>query len=229
MKILILRTIVIYCCVLFAVRLMGKRQLGQLQPSELVTTILISSLASTSIETPNAPITASLVPLFLIVAIEIFSSILSYKNLHFANFISGRPNAIIRNGKIDQKKLFDIGLNAGELLEALRGKDIFDINEVSYAVIEADGSLSVSKKPAMQSLTCGDLGIQQKAKYSKVALVIDGIVLEDNLAWCGKSKIWINEKITAQGITLNQVLVLIGDDTENYFLVKRQNFKRKKK
>ena len=70
MKLLIFRTILIYLCVLFAMRLMGKRQLGELQPEELVSTILISNLASISIESEDVPVTASLIPLFLIAALE---------------------------------------------------------------------------------------------------------------------------------------------------------------
>ena len=66
MKLLIFRTLLIYLCVLFAMRLMGKRQLGELQPEELVSTILISNLASISIESEEVPVTASLIPLFLI-------------------------------------------------------------------------------------------------------------------------------------------------------------------
>ena len=79
MQSLVLRTLLIYFCVLTAMRLMGKRQLGELQPAELVSTILISNLASISIESPDVPITASLVPLFLIAALEILDSVLGLK------------------------------------------------------------------------------------------------------------------------------------------------------
>ena len=80
MKLLIFRTILIYLCVLFAMRLMGKRQLGELQPEELVSTILISNLASISIESEDVPVTASLIPLFLIAALELLGSALSFRS-----------------------------------------------------------------------------------------------------------------------------------------------------
>ena len=79
MKLLIFRTILIYLCVLFSMRLMGKRQLGELQPEELVSTILISNLASISIESEEVPVTASLIPLFLIAALELLGSVLSFR------------------------------------------------------------------------------------------------------------------------------------------------------
>ena len=68
MWILLLRTVITYGVIMFTMRLMGKKQLGQLQPSELVSTILISNLASISIESPELPITGSIVPVLCIVA-----------------------------------------------------------------------------------------------------------------------------------------------------------------
>lgn len=105
MKLLIFRTLLIYLCVLFAMRLMGKRQLGELQPEELVSTILISNLASISIESEEVPVTASLIPLFLIAALELLGSALSFRSQKFFNLMSGRPKTVILDGQIDQNAL----------------------------------------------------------------------------------------------------------------------------
>src|SRR5699024_10356016 len=88
LKLLLLRTVLIYLCVLFAMRMMGKRQLGELQPEELVSTMLISNLASISIESEDVPITASLIPLFLIACLELLGSVLSFYSRRFSNLRS---------------------------------------------------------------------------------------------------------------------------------------------
>ena len=64
----VVRTVLVYLAVVVAMRLMGKRQLGELQPAELVTTLLISNVASICIDEPDLPLSASLVPIFLITA-----------------------------------------------------------------------------------------------------------------------------------------------------------------
>lgn len=222
MRILIIRTLIIYLCVLFAMRLMGKRQLGELQPSELVSTILISNLASISIESPDVPLLASLVPLFLITAIELANGLLSYHMPAYTTFMSGRANTIIRDGQINQTILRRIGLNTGELLEALRGKDIFDLNEVSYAIIETNGSLSVAKKPAEQPPSRADTNTPLDAKKAVVPFVIDGEVLQANLAWCGKGEQWLQQTAAENGCQPCDILALFGDDSTNYYLVKRK-------
>ena len=160
MKLLIFRTILIYLCVLFAMRLMGKRQLGELQPEELVSTILISNLASISIESEDVPVTASLIPLFLIAALELLGSALSFRSQKFFNLLSGRPKTVILNGEIDQNALRTLRLTVADLMEALRGKDVFDPRDVSYAVIETNGTLSVALRPEKEPARLTDLQLR---------------------------------------------------------------------
>ena len=167
MKLLLCRTIILYLCVLFAMRLMGKRQLGELQPEELVSTILISNLASISIESEDVPITASLIPLFLIAALELLGSVVSFRSQKFFNFLSGRPKTVILDGKIDQ--------NAVRML-----------------------------------------------RLTTAPFVLDGQVLEDNLRWCGKDRAWLERTATANTVLPQEILLLIGNETEDYFLLKKE-------
>ena len=178
MKLLICRTIIIYLCVLFAMRLMGKRQLGELQPEELVSTILISNLASISIESEEVPITSSLIPLFLIAALELLGSVLSFRSQKFFNFLSGRPKTVILDGQIDQKALRMLRLTTADLMEALRGKNIFDPREVSYAVIETNGTLSAALRPEKEPARLADLQLKVTHTNATIPFVLDGQVLQ---------------------------------------------------
>ena len=105
MKLLIFRTILIYLCVLFAMRLMGKRQLGELQPAELVTTLLISNVASICIDEPDLPLSASLVPIFLITALEILNSTLVWFCPKYAQLLLGKPVTITLTNLEMEKEL----------------------------------------------------------------------------------------------------------------------------
>lgn len=222
MKLLIFRTILIYLCVLFAMRLMGKRQLGELQPEELVSTILISNLASISIESEEVPVTASLIPLFLIAALELLGSILSFRSQRFFNLMSGRPKTVILNGEIDQNALRTLRLTAVDLMEALRGKDVFDPRDVSYAVVETNGSLSVALRPEKEPATLADLGARVQRAQATIPFVLDGQVLAENLAICGKDAAWLERTAQANSLLLEEILILAGNDTEDYFLLKKE-------
>ena len=222
MKLLIVRTVLIYLCVLFAMRLMGKRQLGELQPEELVSTILISNLASISIESEEVPITASLIPLFLIAALELLGSILSFHNQKFSKLVAGRPKAVIQDGIIDQEALRMLRLTVADLMEALRGKDVFDPRDVSYAVVETNGSLSVARRPEKEAATLSDLGAAVRQANATIPFVLDGQILEENLRWCGKDRAWLERTAEANTLLPEEILLLVGNDTEDYFLLKKE-------
>ena len=222
MKLLIVRTVLIYLCVLFAMRLMGKRPLGDLQPEELVSTILISNLASIAIESEEVPVTASLSPLFLIAALELLGSILSFQSQRFFNLMSGRPKTVILDGQIDQNALRTLRLTTADLMEALRGKDVFDPRDVSYAVVETNGSLSVALRPEKEPATLSDLALKVQHGQATIPFVLDGQVLDDNLHWCGKDHAWLERTAQANTLLVEEILLLIGNDTEDYFLLKKE-------
>ncbi|MCI2047859.1 MAG: DUF421 domain-containing protein [Faecalibacterium sp.] len=221
MRILVCRTLLIYLSVLVAMRLMGKRQLGELQPAELVSTILISNLASISIESADVPITASLVPLFLITAIEILDSILSLKYPRYAHLVSGRPKAVIHDGEIDQAVLKELRLSVADLMEALRAKDIFDVRDVAYAIVETNGSISAAKRAARETVTLEDLAMPAEAQKATVPFVLDGQLLEENLHYCGQSERWLRQKATDRGFAISEVLLALGNGNEDILWVKK--------
>ena len=108
----VVRTVLVYLAVVVAMRLMGKRQLGELQPAELVTTLLISNVASICIDEPDLPLSASLVPIFLITALEILNSTLVWFYPKYAQLLLGKPVTIIRNGEILQDELAQLRITA---------------------------------------------------------------------------------------------------------------------
>ena len=165
-----------------------------------ISTILISNLASISIESEEVPVTASLIPLFLIAALELLGSALSFRSQKFFNLMSGRPKTVILDGQIDQNALRTLRLTTADLMEALRGKNIFDPRDVSYAVVETNGSLSAALRPEKETATLADLQLKVEHSHATIPFVLDGQVLEENLHWCGKDQDWLER--TAQANTL---------------------------
>ncbi len=218
MLVLMLRTTIIYIFIIALMRLMGKRQLGELEPSELVSTILISNLASISIESPEIPLAASLAPVLLIVCLELLLSALCFKMPGASVLLSGHPMVVIRDGVIDQKALRDLRFGIGDLMQALRAKEIFDPAEVSYALMETNGSLSVCR---IQSSSFQRT--EKSCQKSVVPLVLDGRLLYDNLSWCQKNSDWIGRILSANHCTLREVLLLLNDGTDWYRLIKKES------
>ena len=61
-------------------------------------------------------------------------------------------------------------LTVTDLMEALRGKDIFDPRDVSYAVIETNGNLSVALRPEREPARLADLQLKTTQTNATIPL-----------------------------------------------------------
>ena len=205
----VVRTVLVYLAVVVAMRLMGKRQLGELQPAELVTTLLISNVASICIDEPDLPLSASLVPIFLITALEILNSTLVWFCPRYAQLLLGKPVTIIRNGEILQEELARLRITAADLAEALRGRDIFSPQEVYWGVVEPNGSITTAVMPA------GD------EDAPLLPLLIDRTVYRDNLAFFGLDETALDRMLETQNTSRRDVLLLLYNGEKTVLIPKK--------
>ena len=48
-------------------------------------------------------------------------------------------------------------------------------------------------------------------------------ILEDNLHWCGKNHAWLERTAEANTVLISEILLLVGNETEDYFLLKKES------
>ena len=143
---IVIRVIVIYIIAIVIMRLMGKRQIGEMEPFELVITLIIADLATIPMADPTIPIWYGILPLFIIQVIHFIVVKLQVKSKTFRNILSGSPVIVVSPAGIDYKKLKELDICEEELMELLHGKDIFDIKDIDYAILESSGKISVVPK-----------------------------------------------------------------------------------
>lgn len=215
----IIRTFIIYCVVSLCVRLMGKRQLGQLQPGELVITILISEIAAMPIGDNSVPVINSIIPLMLLVSFEIINSLIDRKFVKYRNISDGKPITIIRNGELLQKELKALRFTVNDVLSGLRQKDVFDIEEVEYAIVETNGTLSVLLKPDKRPATPRTLGKNEKDNGMPCAVVIDGAIIESSFKDCGITEKEVVSKIRKETDNIKDILLMTVDKNKSYNII----------
>ena len=218
----ILRTVIIYVILIFFVRAMGKRQLGELQPGELVVTILVSEIAANPITDTSAPLLSGILPLMVIVSLEIISSFISMKSVKFRYMSEGNTIAVIKNGELDQKQMKELRFTINDILSALRQKDIFDIRDVQYAVVETNGTLSVLPKENKRTLTPDSLN-NKKEDTVPTPVIIDGKFLNENFKECGTNQKEIEKRLTASRLTAEEILLMTADRKRDFHIIKKEN------
>lgn len=219
MSIILIRSIILYFTVIFAVRLMGKRQLGELQPTELVITILISNIATLPLENIEMPLTMSLLPILTLVCYEVIMSWITLKSRKIRRLVSGHPKIIISGGVVDQKMLRELRLSIDDLLAGLRAKDIFDISEVQYAVVETNGTISVLEKADYRSATKKDVSKADVSINPPQVIISDGDFEPTALELIHKSQEWLGSVLIGKNTSADNVFLLTADESGKYSIV----------
>jgi len=189
---IIFRTIFFYLLILAIFRLMGKREIGELSVLDLVVFIMIGEMAIIAIDEFDRPLIHTVIPMLLLMAIQISSSMISLKSKRFRDFVDGKPSIIINRGKIDEEAMRNQRYNFDDLLTQLREKDVRSIADVEFAILESSGSLSVIEKP--------DSGKKNKNNGDiTMPLILDGNIDEENLKKIHKTNLWLRQELKKQG------------------------------
>lgn len=223
MFITVYRTIILYIVVIISIRLMGKRQIGDMQPGELVITLLISEIAAMPLQDTDQPILFGVSAIFTIVVIEIFMSILALKSFFVRKMLSGKSAILIKDGVIDQKELKKVRMTVLDLVELLRGQQVFDISTVSFAVLETGGSLSVLLKSKEQPATVGDLKVQKGPAELPLPVISDGKILSESLTSLGIKEQAVTARLAKKGIKPENVFLMTLDRAGKTEIVKKES------
>ena len=222
MTTIFIRTLIVFIILIIAMRIMGKRQIGELEVSDLVTTLIMSEIASLPITDHEIPIMHAIVPIFTILFLEILVSVILTKFPHLKNLVSSRPSLLIAQGKINQKELAKVRLSLDELLSELRQKNVSDINEVEYAILEQNGKITVISKAMFKQPTAEQLGLNPKETGIVHILISDGRINEYNLSEAGISKAELKERLSQKDMRLKDVYLMTVDDSGKTNIIEKE-------
>lgn len=218
MLILFVRTIALYLLVLVVIRLMGKRQIGQLQPFELVVTILIADLVAIPMQDRGLALINGVIPVLTLLITQTVISYLALKSKKLRSIICGQPTIMVENGKIKWENFRDNLYNLDDLQEQLRTKGFFDLQDVEFALLETNGSLSVLPKADRRPLTPADMKIDPGYEGLSLPLILDGEIQEENLGKAALSKEWLAGELAKFGITDLSRVIIASLDTKGRLL-----------
>lgn len=214
----IIRTLILFAVVVIGLRLMGKRQVGQLQPYELVIIIMLSALAAIPMGNTGVPLLSGLFPIFTLIVAQVAMSYLSLKSERARGIICGTPSVLVENGKIVEKELVRLRYNINDLLEQLRAKNMPNIADVEFAILETSGQLSVIPKSQRRPVVPEDLNLPTKYEGLPLTLIIDGFIFRKNLARYNLSEEWLRCELRRFGVKSSKEVLFAHLDTEGKLL-----------
>ncbi len=209
---ILIRTLIVYFSLLLTMRFMGKRQLGELEISDLVTTLLLSEIAALPITNTDIPLSHALIPILTLTALEVVLSGVLLKVPALKKVFTIRPCILVRGGKPDRAALRAMRISNEELLSQLRQKDVTDLHELAYAILEPNGQISVVKRATERQPTVREMGVEPTERGMMHLIVTDGEINRRNLFLSGRDERWLTEILRAHKLRVEDIFLLMADD-----------------
>jgi uncharacterized membrane protein YcaP (DUF421 family) len=208
------RAAIAYIVLAVLTRMMGKRELSQLTIRDYVVGITIGSITANMSFKTDESILLFLPAIILFSGTEIILSRISLKSPRLRNFSDGTTTILIREGRILRESLKKERLSIDELLMMLRDRDVFNVADVDYALLERNGRMSILRKAERQWPILSDMNIKKQASGIPVTIIKDGKLAQEEI---NKNKMdinWVFKKLNESDVQdISTVFFAQADNT----------------
>ena len=138
-------------------RVLGKTQISQLTAFDFIAAIVLGELVGNALFDKKTGLLdiGFVILLWGVILYSIEMVTQKFKRSRF--LLEGKPAILIHEGNLVYEELRKNKMDLNEVLQLLRMKDIFSLQEVYYAILETNGELSVLRKAEYESPTKQDL------------------------------------------------------------------------
>ena len=195
----VLKSIIAYVVLLVLGRLMGRKMISRITLFDFLISVTLGSLAVRMSLGNESSLLLTIISAVVITSMALISDQLSIKSYLFRKIEEGEPIILIQEGELQYESLLKAKISISKLLMLLRQKDIFDIEDVDYAIFENDGCLSVLLKSDKLPAAAGELKISKPKSRLSVDFIVDGKIILKNLN-NQYTKGWLLQQLQSQGI-----------------------------
>lgn len=215
----ILRTSVSFIILIFVSLWVGKHINTHINHYNFALSITIGSFIANMGFDTNLKFIPLVASFFALVFIYFLISLISSRNRLFRKWLSGQPTVIIENGKILDRNMKKAKYTLDDLNQQLREKEVFDLSEIEYAILEISGKLSIMKKTKYQNVSKKDLfpGLMNQPMSLPRELIMDGKVIEKNLNNQFSNE-WLNQEIQRRNFKITDIQYAVISSTGTLFI-----------
>ncbi|WP_194709696.1 DUF421 domain-containing protein [Radiobacillus deserti] len=184
-----------FVSLLFITKLLGKTQITQLTAFDFISAMIFGELVGNVLFDDKAGLKEMALAIFLWGGLLYVIEWSTQRFKRTRELFEGKPTLIIHQGKVSRKSMKKSKLDINQLMHLLRSKGAFSIQEVEYAVLETDGSISILKSSNDQSPTRKDLKLPEQDVHIPILMIVDGEVLWDNVRESGFDQNWLDKQL----------------------------------
>jgi uncharacterized membrane protein YcaP (DUF421 family) len=145
-----IRAVVLYFFIVFVMRVTGRRELAALSPVDLVLLIVLGDAVQQGLTQDDYSVTGALIAVSAIATMEVLTSYVGFKSRRAQKVLEGDPIVIIQDGNVITRNLERERMTIDEVCESMRLKQIANLDDVAWAIVETNGEISFVEKKAGQ-------------------------------------------------------------------------------
>ena len=139
----VLRTAIVYICLVLGFRFFGKREAGQLSTLDLVVLLVIANAVQNAMVGENTSLLAGLVAAAVILLLDLALHKAADRWKPLRDALDGEPTILVDHGRILFENLRREGISDRELAVALRQNQLMSADEALFVFLETNGQISV--------------------------------------------------------------------------------------
>jgi uncharacterized membrane protein YcaP (DUF421 family) len=139
----VIRTAVVYVCLVLGFRFLGKREAGQLSTLDLVVLLVISNAVQNAMVGENTSLIGGLLAAAVILVLDLLLHAAADRWKPIRDALDGEPTILVDHGRILFENLRREGISDRELAVALRQNQLLRADEALYVFLETNGQISV--------------------------------------------------------------------------------------
>ena len=215
----ILRSIMSFGLLLIGTRILGKQTISQMTMFDFVASISLGAISANLAFNTSIKIHHTVIAFSIYVMVIFLIALISLKSRKGRKLLAGDPTIVIQNGKILEKNMHKIRYTLDYLNQQLRERDVFEIEEVLFAIVETNGTLTVLKKPQFRNVTRQDLMVTITPESNlPIELIMDGEVIKNNLEENNLTELWLHSELRKRDLTENDVLYAVLSANGNLYV-----------
>ena len=204
-------------------KMLGKKQVSQLSMFDYVIGISIGNFAAEMTINLESNEVNGIWAVVLFGLVAYLINILTMKSIFLRRFFMGTPTILVQNGKILEANLKKVKFDINDMLEEIRIAGYFDLSQVEYAIMEANGNLSILPKTDYRPVTISDMKIKSGKEGLCANVIIDGKIMINNLRHIKKEESWLIRQLKIKGYNDISKILLATVDINDKLIVYEKN------
>lgn len=214
------RSLISLVTLFIATKILGKKQVSELSLFDYVIGISIGNFTAEMILVLDNQLINGVVAILTFGIMGYIISYISTKSIIFRRFMIGTPTIIMSNGKLLYESFKNLNIDINDFLEQARIAGYFDITQINYAIMEANGDISFLLKE--------DSNSNNKQGILPANVIIDSNIMHENIKETDKSESWFIKELKKQGYTSYENILLATYSNNNLTIYrKNENIKPK--